>query len=302
MQKDMGRTEDPVLSEEVVLRLVHKHVPGAREVKQVDETGNKARTYLVDEDLVLKTQRLTRINPQTSLEKEVYFLNQIRADDRIRVPRVLGYGTDKGVEYTVMTRMPGRAWRWLHLEGADRRRVLHDLGQMLRYIHQLDQKPFQESQFFAGDLNQSDVRGSIEQSFAALVERLGSRPPGWTLTITPEQVALKVLDSCPPTVEAVALHANPGSPHTFVDEERMALAGLIDFGDAYIGHPAFDLAPWADPQDQQMVFQGYTSVAPVNEAFIAVLRSVTILHILRRRIRNGDVSFNEDLRNLLSQI
>lgn len=38
--KDINTTLDPVLSNEVVLDLVQRHAPEAREVKQIDETGN----------------------------------------------------------------------------------------------------------------------------------------------------------------------------------------------------------------------------------------------------------------------
>jgi aminoglycoside phosphotransferase (APT) family kinase protein len=302
MLRDMDITPDPILSNEVVLGLVQKYAPEAREVRHVDETGNRARTYLIDEELVLKTQRPSKTRPQTSLEKEVFFLNQMQAVEQIRVPRVLGYGIDDGIEYTVMTRMPGKAVRWLNLEGEDRSRVLHDLGRMLRYIHELNQKPFKESQFFQGFLNETNLKGSIQQSFSTAVERLGDRPPGWTLTITTEQVAKMVLDSFPTNVETVALHANPGPPHTFVNLENKMFSGVIDFGDAYISHPAFDFIAWSSTVDQRMVLEGYTLEAAVSDEFMAVWRSVMTLHMLRRTIHHGSAALNEDLRYWLSQM
>jgi hypothetical protein len=42
------------------------------------------------------------------------------------------------------------------------------------------------------------------------------------------------------SVDLVALHSNPGPVHTFVQPDTLAFVGLIDFGDAYIGHPALD--------------------------------------------------------------
>ncbi|UQZ80928.1 Phosphotransferase enzyme family protein [Paenibacillus konkukensis] len=303
MRKDKDRdiAADPVLSNEIVLGLVQKHVPEAREVRQVDETGNRARTYMIDEDIVLKTQRPSKIRPQTSLHKEVFFLLQLQADERIRVPRVLGYGTEDGVEYTVMTRMPGVAARWLDLQGEERSRVMRDLGQMLRYIHQLDQAPFKESPFFQGSLRETDIKSSIEQQLAAAVERLGDRPPGWTLTITVEQAAGQILDSLPSHAETVALHANPGPSHTFVYPESKAFSGLIDFGDAYISHPAFDLVSWGSSEDQRHIFEGYTLEVPASGEFRAVWRAAAMLRLLRSAGRNGAAAFHEDLTHWLSQ-
>src|SRR5215210_9339145 len=98
---------DPVLDESVVLTVVRRHWPAAGRVTGVDESGGEARTYALDEDVILKTQRPHRVRPRTSLEKEVFHLEQVASQaPEISVPRVLGYGRELGVEYTVMTRMP----------------------------------------------------------------------------------------------------------------------------------------------------------------------------------------------------
>lgn len=46
---------DPVLTDSVVLALVQRHVPDAHAVTSVDESGGEARSYRVDDDLILKT-------------------------------------------------------------------------------------------------------------------------------------------------------------------------------------------------------------------------------------------------------
>src|SRR4051794_15914624 len=92
---------DPVLDDAVVLALVRRHVPDARAVRAVDESGGEARAYAVDESIILKVQRPHRLRPRTSLAKEAFFLNQLAGDAAIAVPRVLGYGhEDNLVEYT----------------------------------------------------------------------------------------------------------------------------------------------------------------------------------------------------------
>src|ERR671924_390817 len=91
---------DPVLDASVVLRLARRHVPSARAVTAVDESGGEARAYVIDEDLIFKTQRPHRVRPRTSLEKEAFHLDQLaRRAPEVSVPRVLGYGREDSVEY-----------------------------------------------------------------------------------------------------------------------------------------------------------------------------------------------------------
>src|ERR671938_529371 len=103
---------DPVLDASVVLGLARRHLPSASAVTSVDETGGEARAYAIDQDYIFKTQRPHRVRPRTSLEKEAFHLDQLasRAPE-ISVPRVLGYGREGGVEYLLMTGMPGVAMR-----------------------------------------------------------------------------------------------------------------------------------------------------------------------------------------------
>src|SRR6185437_11363909 len=58
---------DPVLDPDAALALVRRHVPAARTVAGVDESGGEARTYAVDagaEALVLKVQRPQQLRPR----------------------------------------------------------------------------------------------------------------------------------------------------------------------------------------------------------------------------------------------
>ncbi|HEY7975302.1 MAG TPA: phosphotransferase [Ktedonobacterales bacterium] len=149
---------DPVLPDEVALSLARCHAPDVRAVTRVDESGGEARTYLIDDALILKTQRPQQLRPRTSLEKEVFFLTQLAAEvPELAVPRVLGYGRTQPmsgapdgptVEYTLMTRMPGVAMRHAALDDGARRAVLLRLGSVLRRIHSLPVAPFVASGLF----------------------------------------------------------------------------------------------------------------------------------------------------------
>src|ERR1051326_5567724 len=137
---------DPVLDASTVLNLSRRHLPSATAVTDIDESGGEARTYAIDKRFIFKTQRPHRVRPRTSLEKEVFHLQQLanRAPD-VSVPRVLGYGREGDLEYILMTRMPGVAMRHLSIAGETRAQVLRELGASLRQMHDLDPEPFRTS-------------------------------------------------------------------------------------------------------------------------------------------------------------
>jgi hygromycin-B 7''-O-kinase len=80
----------------------------------------------------------------------------------------------------------------------------------------------------------------------------------------------------PDSVDLVALHSNPGPVHTFVQPDTLAFVGLIDFGDAYIGHPALDWR-WPTHEDHVVMLQGYADDAPLTDAFMAAWHSGLVL-------------------------
>ncbi len=128
-----GEADDPALLEGVVLALARRHVPTAQKLESVDESGRKGRAYFIDDDIVLKTQRLARLRGrvveefETSLEKEAFFLRQHRKDPAITTPVFLGYGREGSIEYVCMTRMEGVASRRANLTDAERQQLLRQL-------------------------------------------------------------------------------------------------------------------------------------------------------------------------------
>jgi hygromycin-B 7''-O-kinase len=274
---------DPVLPHGVALSLARRHAPDAHAVTHIDETGGEARTYAIDERLILKTQRPQQLRPRTSLEKEVFFLNQIaEAMPELQAPRVLGYGREQVaggavIEYTLMTRMPGIAMRRAGLEDDARRAVLLQLGAALRRLHSLPVAPFVASGLFPGDQSFVDTQIRFGNYFHEMADEIRAEQRPWRLPLTLEQVGAKVIASVPRSTERAALHSNPYLEHVFVYPERGEYAGLIDFGDAYISHPAFDLRRWNHPADREALQTGYTSKQPVSDAFLATWRAVMIL-------------------------
>jgi hygromycin-B 7''-O-kinase len=259
---------DSVLDTDTVLSIARRHVPSARGLEAVDENGGEARTYMIDDDLVLKVQRPQQLRPRTSLKKERFYLQQLEGVQGVNVPRVLGGGVaGPNIEYTVLTRMPGVAIEFADLEGAPRQQALFDLGRMLRRIHAIPQQPLFESRLIPGDHTPADVRWRFGNLFDAAVDAIAKSSSVWTLAQNPTQVMRLAMQALPDVDTWIALHSNPGPEHVFVDAVGKQLSGIIDFGDAYFNHPVHDLRRFRCPHDRASVYAGYTANAPVGDNF-----------------------------------
>lgn len=303
---------DAELPTDVILRLARRHVPSAHSVVAVEESGGEARTYLIAadaEDLVLKVQRPHQLRPRTSLEKEVFFLHQLAdAAPDLPVPRVRGYGRESDLlEYTLMTRMPGTAMRRTNLTDAQRAAVLRDLGIVLRRIHSLPQEPFIESDQFPGDYAFPSLQTRFGESFIDLAAWQRQHDIPWPLPFGVDEIGRRVMRALPRTRERAALHSNPYTEHVFVDPERGTFIGLIDFGDAYVSHPAFELRRWNRPDERTALLEGYTAEQPVSDGFLAVWRCVMILADTTLLVRYGHdtervAGIEDDLCRLLAEL
>jgi len=258
---------DPILENDYVLSLARPFVPGVRRVAHIDETGGEARTYAVDEDIIVKVQRPQQMRLSTSLEREAFFLKQLETQGiNVSVPKVLGYGKDGTVEYTVMTRMPGAAVSRSELTAEQKKSVLFELGTQIARIHKVDMQPFYCSGLFPfTDKTAEDIRDRFIYMF--------ERTLGWMridMSQSQKDEAIgKAAELAGQIVRrSVALtvpcHANPGPVHTFVFGGRFS--GLIDFGDAYISHPVFDIRRWPIA-DRPYIVEGYKNETQTDGNF-----------------------------------
>jgi aminoglycoside phosphotransferase len=270
---------DPVLDERTVIDIVRRHGVSCSAVTSVAETGGEARVYVLDDNHVLKVQRRHRLRPRTSLEKETFFLDQLSAHPHIVVPRMLEYGRHDTIDYRVMTRIPGVSALTVELTGVQRMNVLHGLGRTLRRLHSIPQAPFYTSSLFPGSRTRDAFVERVRATLAHVVQVIGDNSYLWPLGVSPADVASRALAALPASVDLVALHSNPGPVHTFVQPDTLAFVGLIDFGDAYIGHPALDWR-WPTHTDHLAMLQGYGDEAPVTDEFMAAWRSGLVLNDL----------------------
>lgn len=268
---------DPVMDEQTVLNLVCRHGVCCSTITSIDETGGEARVYVLDDHLVLKIQRPNRRRPRTSLEKEAFFLHQLAAYPDIVVPHVLGCGRHDDIDYIVMTRMPGVAALTVDLTGVHRQEVLRQLGRTLRRLHSLPQAPFYGSVLLPGNRTREAFVARLRANLAQAVQVIDATADLWQLDVAPADMVSRALATLPASIDLVALHSNPGPIHTFVQPESYAFVGLIDFGDAYIGHPALDWR-WPTHADSVTLLQGYADEAPLSEEFLAAWRTVLVLN------------------------
>ena len=266
---------DPILEPDYVLSLVRRHAP-AREVRKVEESGGEARAYMVDDGIILKVQRPHRLRPRTSLEKEGFFLNQLAPYAEICVPRVLGYGRDAEVEYICMTRMEGVASLNVGLSSEERRSMLGALGRTLRRLHSVNQEPFRNSPLLPGDRSIEDLRARLQALLQQAVTAAHAEPSLWTLAMKPEVMAKRIMERMPKSASLIVLHSNPGPEHVFLDPLTKQFTGLIDFGDAYISHPGFDIR-WPRPEDRAAIMAGYQAEAALDDDSLETWRTVYMI-------------------------
>ena len=265
---------DPVLDESLVMEIVHKYAPEAKTIKRIDESGGEARTYHVDANITLKVQRPQQLRMSTSLEKEAFFLKQLEKNTDVNVPRVLGYGRHGTVEYTCMTRIPGICVKNATLSDDELKAVLLELGQTLRKIHGIDQKPFAGNKLFPCDDPPDLKERLLRRAVTAIQKKIESA--GQAKTDAAIKAVERELEAIKNTGSFVALHVNPAKTHTFVDEKNHRYTGLIDFGDAYIGHPVFDFWRWPVPE-RKTLLKGYTTAAPVSNEFMIILETANAI-------------------------
>jgi len=270
---------DPVLENCRVLKLVRQYEPGAKAVTSIDDTHGEARAYFVDDKIVLKVQRPQQLRSSTGLEKETFFLNRIAKETDASVPRVLGYEKRGTLEYICMTRMPGIAAEHTRLSKTEKNALLLELGRELRKIHSIDQKPIVESGLFPAD-EPGDLTERMHRRYINVINRLGDSVSRGKRELATGRIE-KALGAIKDTGAFVALHVNPYIPHVFVDAATHKYSGIIDFGDAYIGHPVFDMWYWKI-ESRKILFNSYTSEKPVSPAFLTIFETLnTISQIVR---------------------
>jgi len=267
----MNDNADPILNSNYVLDIVRQFVPDTGDTAiRVDEQGGTARTYHIDGGITLKVLRPNRVKTATYIEREVFLLKQLEKNGVMNIPRALGFGKSDTLEYNCMTTIPGAAVRFSELTPKQREDMLYKLGKTLYQIHNIDLKPFYESGLnFKAFTTDVDIQKQVWHYFNLAINRMAAK-----LTQAEKAKAKAEAEkyiSKIKNINAKMRHADPSDEHTFAEKGKYT--GLIDFGDAYITHPAFDLRRWPH-RDRPALMKGYLNVGDVEDSFLPVCESI----------------------------
>jgi len=277
---------DPIYKDDFVLDIVRQFAPEATKVLRVDEQGGSARTYHIEGGVTLKVLRPTRKTSKGYIEREVFLLKHLEAAGVPNIPRSLGYEKRGALEYNCMTTIAGNAVRFSELAPFQRKEMLYKLGETLYQIHHIDLAPFYESGLNF-DVYASDeaVKGQAWNYFNLAISKMAE-------PLDPAQIdqakaeADKHISKISGTRPKMR-HADPSDEHVFVENGKYS--GVIDFGDAYISHPAFDFRRWPH-EDRPPLLAGYLSAGDVEDSFWDVCENIfaveNILDELRRKVEN----------------
>lgn len=289
--------QDEVWSDTLILELVREFVPSAQKVMGIDETGGEARTYAIDDNIILKTQRPHRLRPRTSLEKEIFILRQLEKHSDISVPRVLGYTKRNNlIECTIMTRMPGDAIIRTEMNENELASALEIHGKMLKKLHSINQKPFLESGLFPNDDTSDNVKQRFLYRLNLILDTI-AKDVKQTELEHGRKLGTEIISQIPDKLALVALHSNPYKEHTFIKTDK-TYSGIIDFGDAYISHPVNDMRRWSF-KERRHLLNGYISIGTVSDDFMPMwninYQIDAIIDILKKKGTLSEIGCKNDL-------
>ena len=255
--------DDPVYSDEFILNKIRQLGFIVSKVTKIDESGGEARVYVIDDQYILKVQRPQQLRRTTSLKKEVFFLNTInnQIQPNLLVPQVLAYIKENLFEAILLTKIKGSCYKNVSLSKEVEKQVLIDIGKNLAHIHQLDVNLFKKSKLIEDiDDNLNDLKIRFKTNLRKALKKTNvDRKTYHQVNKLIIQMSLSINDE-----KYVALHSNPGPTHNFVGNDQFT--GLIDFADAYISHPVFDLRKWPTSV-RNIVYSGYQEVIKVSNEF-----------------------------------
>ena len=244
-------------------------------------------TFVVDERYVVKFFG-PLFNGEHVYEVEAEAL-AIAGGKGLLAPKLVAHGglyADDGDwpwPYLIMRYIPGVAWRTVYDETSPQERVAlaHELGGLVRRLHNLsleDARVLRPSwDAFAGFLRER-------------LERCRTNHAEWGSL--PEHMLPHISDYLPSLNELVPREGQPSLLHADVTEDHVLgerrptwrTTGLIDYGDARVGDPAYELVALhlgCFQHNKAMLrtfLKRYTSEAAQREALIQRAKAYTLLH------------------------
>ena len=152
----------------------------------------------------------------------------------VRVPAVIAEGDAERCGYLVMTRLAGRPLVEVFdaLAPVDRRRIVRELGAMMRAIHDAPVGPVADLAI--------DWPTFVATQCASAPARHAQGGEAWASELAPflAEVAPSLV-----TFRPALMTADITNEHVLLEERdgRIEVSGFFDFGDAMVGDPVYDL-------------------------------------------------------------
>lgn len=169
---------------------------------------------------------------RAKFEAERTMLALVHGKLPVATPEIVAAGELGSWDYLVMTRLFGRAASAAlkTASDAEQRPVLRAIGELIARIHQLP----------APAALVPDWPRLVDTLVAGCVQRhaKGGANPDWISAI-PARLAGVVAELATPA-RLVPMHADVHTEHILLDDS-LRVTGLLDFGDALVGDPLYDL-------------------------------------------------------------
>ena len=219
---------------------------------------------------------------------EAWACEQVRAAG-VPAPRVLAVDTSTTLipcSFFLMEQVAGQPLSSLTLPAAQHRRVVRQIGHVVRRIHTIPLDGFgwlDEAGYRAtGQVHgaaptwPAAILAEVPASLAYL-EQTAAIDPGLANTIR------RLIDAYRPLLEGTTagslLHGDLGALHVWVDPVRERVTGIVDWGERSVGDPMWDLAAY-EWDDVPVLLEGYAPDAAMEATWAvkfylyAMLRAV----------------------------
>ena len=232
-------------------------------------------------------------------QSELAVLRLLRDHPAIPAPTLLAddtlFGASSGAwpwPYLLMTRIDGACWSDAALDRAQQESVARQLGMALRHLHAL---PVPTEPFWQRDW--------IAEWRATCVERQRR----WRLLPDHLIDQIEAFLLVPPDADRRLIHADLHDHHVFVEDDR--LVGIVDWGDAIVADPYYELAALhlltfnADRRLLAAFLDGYGW--PSDPAFARRAMSMALIYqfdVLHRVARATDLAAIPTLEDLADHI
>jgi hygromycin-B 7''-O-kinase len=218
--------------ENAAREIIHKHHLPAGQLSLFHEGTNIVFAYGND--------RVIKIFPplhQNQFKSEVMTLHHLQGRLSVTIPTIEYQGEIKGWLYIVMNRLPGTLLEtlWEKLDHPNKVIIIRELGSLIREVHSIPTQGLEKIDCHWAEFIEKQIKNCVaHHRFIQLSENLLQQIPHYLESIQPSlfQIKKRVILTGEYTPMNFLVKQISGNWH---------IDGLIDFGDAMLGLPEYDL-------------------------------------------------------------